>query len=91
MLEGCSASTTCWASPPSRVNYPRSQQRKAIRIGLFLAYLFRVLALLVAGWLATNTWVRWLGSAYLIWLMSSHLTKGTPMAPRPRRWPEGDR
>ena len=40
-----------------------------------LAYLFRVLALLVASWLATNTWVRWLGSAYLIWLMSSHLTK----------------
>jgi YkoY family integral membrane protein len=55
---------------------PASQQRRAIRIGLFLAYLFRVLALFVAGWLATNTWVRWLGAGYLIWLMSSHLTKG---------------
>src|SRR5215207_8324413 len=55
---------------------PRHQQRKAIRFGLFLAYLFRVLALFVAGWLATNTWVRWLGASYLIWLMSSHLTKG---------------
>jgi YkoY family integral membrane protein len=55
---------------------PGPQQRKAIRIGLFLAYLFRVLALFVAGWLATNTWVRWLGAGYLIWLMSSHLTKG---------------
>jgi YkoY family integral membrane protein len=55
---------------------PRTQQKKAIRIGLFLAYLFRVLALFVAGWLATNTWVRWLGASYLIWLMSSHLTKG---------------
>jgi predicted tellurium resistance membrane protein TerC len=54
---------------------PGSQQKKAIRIGLFLAYLFRVLALFVAGWLATNTWVRWLGAGYLIWLMSSHLTK----------------
>jgi tellurite resistance protein TerC len=54
---------------------PARQQRKAIRIGLFLAYLFRVLALFVAGWLATNTWVRWLGAGYLIWLMSSHLTK----------------
>jgi tellurite resistance protein TerC len=30
----------------------------------------------IAGWLATNTWVRWLGAGYLIWLMSSHLTKG---------------
>jgi tellurite resistance protein TerC len=55
---------------------PAAQQKKAIRIGLFLAYLFRVLALFVAGWLATNTWVRWLGAGYLIWLMSSHLTRG---------------
>lgn len=55
---------------------PGPQQRRAIRIGLFLAYLFRVLALFVAGWLATNTWVRWLGAGYLIWLMSSHLTRG---------------
>ena len=55
---------------------PAAQQRKAIRFGLFLAYLFRLLALFVAGWLATNTWVRWLGAGYLIWLMSSHLTKG---------------
>src|SRR5215213_2205813 len=54
---------------------PAAQQKKAIRIGLFLAYFFRVLALFVAGWLATNTWVRWLGAGYLIWLMSSHLTK----------------
>lgn len=55
---------------------PPKQQRKAIRIGLFLAYAFRVLALFVAGWLASNTWVRWLGAGYLIWLMSSHLTRG---------------
>src|SRR6187431_2415766 len=54
---------------------PAEQQRKAIRFGLLLAYLFRLLALFVAGWLATNTWVRWLGAGYLIWLMSSHLTK----------------
>lgn len=57
---------------------PESQQRLAIRVGLALAYLFRVLALLVASWLATNTWVRWLGAAYLIWLMSSHLTQYKP-------------
>jgi YkoY family integral membrane protein len=55
---------------------PPAHQRRAIRIGLLLAYVFRVLALFVAGWLATNTWVRWLGAGYLIWLMSSHLTKG---------------
>jgi YkoY family integral membrane protein len=55
---------------------PEAQQKKAIRIGLALAYIFRVLALFVAAWLASNTWVRWLGAGYLIWLMSSHLTRG---------------
>jgi predicted tellurium resistance membrane protein TerC len=55
---------------------PEPQQRPAIRVGLALAYGFRVLALVAASWLATNTWVRWLGAGYLLWLMSAHLTKG---------------
>jgi tellurite resistance protein TerC len=55
---------------------PPSQQRPAIRIGLALAYGFRVLALTAASWLASNTWVRWLGASYLLWLMSAHLSKG---------------
>jgi YkoY family integral membrane protein len=54
---------------------PPHQQRKAIRLGLAGAYLFRVLALLVASWLISNTWVRWLGAGYLVWLMCSHLTR----------------
>jgi tellurite resistance protein TerC len=61
---------------------PVSQQKRAIRIGLFLAYLFRVLALFVAGWLATNTWVRWLGAGYLIWLMSSPVRTKAPRTMR---------
>ena len=44
---------------------PAEQQRKAIRVGLLLAYLFRILALFVAGWLASNTWGG--GSAPAIW------------------------
>ena len=56
---------------------PRSQQRQAIRVGLALAStLSRSGAPGVASWLATNTWIRWAGAAYLVWLMSSHLTKG---------------
>jgi YkoY family integral membrane protein len=54
---------------------PEQQQKKAIRIGLIGAYVFRVLALLVASWLVGNTWVRWLGAGYLLWLMCSHLTR----------------
>jgi predicted tellurium resistance membrane protein TerC len=55
---------------------PEHQQKRAIRFGLAGAYVFRVLALLVATWLASNTWVRWLGAGYLIWLMCAHLTRG---------------
>ena len=54
---------------------PEHQQKKAIRLGLAGAYIFRVLALLIAGWLISNTWIRWLGAGYLIWLMCSHLTR----------------
>jgi len=54
---------------------PHHQQRKAIRLGMAGAYVFRVLALLVAAWFIANTWVRWLGAAYLVWLMCSHLTR----------------
>jgi YkoY family integral membrane protein len=54
---------------------PEFQQKKAIRLGLAGAYIFRVLALLVASWLIANTWVRWLGAGYLVWLMCSHLTR----------------
>lgn len=54
---------------------PVHQQRKAIGLGVAGAYGFRVLALLVAVWLIANTWVRWLGAGYLVWLMCFHLTR----------------
>ncbi|MEO0018019.1 MAG: hypothetical protein RLZZ522_1302 [Verrucomicrobiota bacterium] len=57
---------------------PERQQRLAIRLGLAAAYLFRVLALLIAALLIANSWVRWLGAAYLLWLMCSQLTRHNP-------------
>jgi len=57
---------------------PHHQQRKAIRLGMAGAYVFRVLALLMAAWFIANTWVRWLGAGYLVWLMCSHLTRNAP-------------
>ncbi|KAB2641430.1 MAG: hypothetical protein DVB25_01760 [Verrucomicrobia bacterium] len=59
---------------------PQHQQHKAIRLGMAGAYVFRVLALLVAAWFIANTWVRWLGAVYLVWLMCSHLTRHDPHA-----------
>lgn len=54
---------------------PENQQNLAIRLGLAGAYLFRVIALFSVSLLVANTWVRWLGAGYLIWLMCSHLTR----------------
>lgn len=54
---------------------PERQQKSAIRLGLAGAYVFRVLALLVVAWLSSNTWIRWFGAGYLLWLMCSHLTR----------------
>ena len=54
---------------------PEHQQRIAIRLGLGGAYLFRVVALFFVALLIANTWVRWLGAGYLVWLMCAHLTR----------------
>jgi tellurite resistance protein TerC len=53
---------------------PEDQQKRAIRLGMIGAYVFRVVALLLASWLIKETWIRWLGAGYLIYLMCSHLT-----------------
>lgn len=52
---------------------PPDERKKAIRLGMIGAYVFRVLALLVAAWLIRNTGVRLLAAGYLIYLMADHL------------------
>lgn len=54
---------------------PDAQRKRAIRLGMAGAYLFRVIALIFAAFLKDNLWVRWLGAAYLIYLMCSQLIK----------------
>jgi YkoY family integral membrane protein len=53
---------------------PLEQRSKAIKLGMIGAYVFRVIALLLISILIQQTWVRWLGAGYLIYLMCSHLT-----------------
>lgn len=53
---------------------PPDEQKKAIRLGMIGAYVFRLLALLVAAWLIENTGIRLLAAGYLIFLMADHLT-----------------
>ena len=48
------------------------ERRTAMNFGYAGAYLFRIIALLVAQWIIDNTWVKLLGAFYLLWLMCSH-------------------
>lgn len=53
---------------------PERQRGKALRYGLWGAYLFRGLALLAAGWLIGIWWLKLLGGAYLLYLAWGHFT-----------------
>ena len=51
------------------------KRKKALRIGIILGAFFRLIALLFAGILIHNTWVKIIGALYLIYLALSHLGK----------------
>lgn len=53
---------------------PDNQKKKALRLGLAGAYLFRIVALFFAGFIMANEWVKFLGAFYLIHLMASHFS-----------------
>ena len=48
------------------------KRRVAMNIGYIGAYGFRVIALLVAGWIIHNPWIKLAGALYLVWLMCAH-------------------
>ncbi|MEN9881545.1 MAG: hypothetical protein RLZZ308_728 [Candidatus Parcubacteria bacterium] len=52
---------------------PEEKRKKAIRIGIILGALFRIVALFVASIIIQNVWLKVLGGAYLIYLAISHL------------------
>jgi tellurite resistance protein TerC len=53
---------------------PEPQKKKALRIGLAGAYVFRIVALFFAGFIIANPWVKFLGAFYLIHLMAEHFS-----------------
>lgn len=64
---------------------PEEKRKKAIRIGILLGALFRIVALLLASIIIQNVWLKVAGGAYLIYLAITHLgtvidEKGKPLA-----------
>ena len=50
------------------LDLPANQRKRALRIGLIFAYIFRGTALLFASWLIKIAWLKLFGGAYLIYL-----------------------
>ena len=55
---------------------PRDQQQKALRYGILGAFVFRILAVLLAVQLLEVTWVKLLGGLYLLYLSWHHFFGG---------------
>jgi YkoY family integral membrane protein len=54
---------------------PPEQRGRALRYGIIGAYVFRIIALMLATWIISQWWLKMLGGAYLLWMAVKHLTK----------------
>lgn len=52
---------------------PEEKRKKALRIGIILGALFRVVALLLAAYIIKNDWIKILGGLYLVYLFVEHI------------------
>lgn len=53
------------------IDLPLAKRKRALRIGIVFAYIFRGLALFFASWLIKVTWLKLAGGAYLLYLFLS--------------------
>ena len=73
------------------LDLPDRQRKRALRIGLIFAYVFRGLALLFASWLIKIMWLKLIGGAYLLYLFIQFFYKkifsggGKTHKPKPKR------
>lgn len=54
---------------------PEEKRKLAIRIGILLGAVFRIVALFLVSFIIENEWIKVLGGLYLIYLAISHLGK----------------
>jgi YkoY family integral membrane protein len=54
---------------------PEEKRKKAIRIGIILGAVFRIIALFLVAIIIQNVWLKILGGLYLVYLAISHLGK----------------
>ena len=73
-LEGLLSADNALVMAIMVLGLPKSQHQKALHYGLVGAFVFRILATLLAVYLIQVAWVKLLGGLYLLYLTYSHFT-----------------
>ena len=73
-LEGLLSADNAMVLAVLVLGLPRHEQRKALRYGIVGAFVFRILAIMLAVYLIEVRIVMLIGAAYLLWLPYNHFT-----------------
>jgi YkoY family integral membrane protein len=76
LLEGLLSADNALVLAILVLGLPRKEQRKALRYGILGAFVFRILAVLLAVHLIQIAWVKLIGALYLLYLSSAHFLAG---------------
>jgi YkoY family integral membrane protein len=77
VIEGLLSVDNALAIAALASHLPKRQQQLALRLGIIGAYLFRGIALFFVAIIIANPWLKIIGSAYLIYLMASNLSRSS--------------
>lgn len=75
IIEGLLSVDNALAIAAMAKHLPEAQQKVALRLGIFGAYLFRGICMALAAWIIANPWIKIGGSIYLVYLMCKHFTE----------------
>jgi len=75
-LEGLLSADNAMVLAVLVLGLPKAQQRKALRYGIFGAFAFRSIAILLAAFLIRLGWVKLVGAGYLLYLVYRHFGGG---------------
>jgi YkoY family integral membrane protein len=76
LLEGLLSADNALVLAILVLGLPRSEQQKALRYGIIGAFVFRILAVLLAVHLIQVSWVKLIGALYLLYLSYTHFFAG---------------
>jgi YkoY family integral membrane protein len=76
LLEGLLSADNALVLAILVLGLPRSQQQKALRYGILGAFVFRILAVLLAVYLIQVSFVKLIGALYLLYLSYTHFFSG---------------